>query len=92
VALASAAPVEQAPSTSAASGQQWASAAVSIPLAAGFACGISQRGASTIPIASSATTRGPVAQPAGGARRVLDVAAGRGTTVRAPGLTLPPGL
>ena len=67
-----------------------ASAASSIPTVAGFACAITPRGTAATPIGSPARMRGPVAQPVGGARRILDVASDRGTSVRAPGLALAP--
>lgn len=67
-----------------------ASAASSIPTVAGFACAITPRGTAATPIGSPARMRGPVAQPVGGARLILDVASDRGTSVRAPGLALAP--
>ncbi len=68
------------------------SSTTSLPIAAAFACGIVQNGTAAIRKAPDARTRAALVQPGSGARLLLDVSAGAGTTVRAPGLTLPPGL
>jgi len=82
----------RAPSPPAAAADASTASTASVPVAAGFACGIVQWDPARSRVSSSSATRAAVTQPAGGARRALDVTAGAGTTVRSPGLTLIPGL
>lgn len=67
-------------------------ATASLPVIAGFACGIVQTNPGSVRNDTFTTTRVSLAQPAGGARLLLDVTAGAGTTVSARGLVLPPRL
>jgi competence protein ComEC len=60
-----------------------------LAVAAAYACAISAPRANPFPAVWPAP-RAPLAQAAGGARRILDVSAGGGTEVRSPGLAMAP--